>query len=54
MRLPSLQIKTLVQGCIATLGVAVVIAAGLSVWQARQGLAGATRVRTVNEIGITC
>ncbi len=51
MRMPSLQIKTLVQGCIAALGIAVVVAAGLSAWQARQGLADATRVQTVNEIG---
>jgi hypothetical protein len=51
MRSPSEQIKTLVQGCIAVLGIAVVITAGLAAWQAGRGLADVTRVQTVNEIG---
>ena len=51
MPLPTSTIKTLVQSCIAVLGIALVIGAGLSARQARVGLADATRVQLVNEIG---
>ena len=51
MRLPVIKIETLVQGCIAALGLAVVIGSGLAAWQAREGVAEAIRVQAVNEIG---
>ena len=51
MPLPTSTIKTLVQSCIAVLGIAVVSGAGLFAQQARVGLAAATGLQLVNEIG---